>query len=922
MTSRGNPSALEMMGGWLRPPVFADEEQTRVARLLYTILLTLIVVDAFYLIVLPLIGGPQLGLSLILVSAILIIYLGMLALIRQGRVRFTSLLLTGLIWTILALVALADGGMLALSVRLYGIAVLIAGFLLGSRAALILAGLSVMCGLIMIYAQPHFSWMPEPVAHRPIEIWIVEAAGLLITVVLLTLATRGLQQALQQSRQNEQALRTREAEKQALLVEQQRSQQALQKQTERLAALYTANLALTQSLDSQAVLETLLDKMHTLIPYDTANVMLCESETTLRVYAGRGYEKWNAHETALLTTFDTRSNPVMETLVRTQKSILISDTRAVPGWQRTEGGAHVLNWLGVPLIAAGEMIGLYSLDHSQPATFTEEHVQLAEALAGAAAMAIQNARLYEQIHQEADKLEQRVKERTLQLEVANETLTQEMAERALAEISLRQNEARLRAVTSHYPNGAIVLFDHDFRYLLVDGMGLSVVGLDKEKMLGKTIYEVFPPETYTRLEDYYRSALSGLPVTYEIPYGNRFYFVRTHPVMNEDGDIIAGITISQDITELKAAEDALRESEARYEMLSRISPVGIFHVDTDSNCTYVNKRWCEIAGLSPEEALGKGWMNAIYSEDREQVLKEWHNAIQHNEAFNFEYRFQRPDKGITWVFGQAAVEKDAQEKSVGFVGTITDITQQKQTEDVIRNLYSDLSQRATQLEAANRELEGFTYSVSHDLRAPLRAMHGFSRVLQQEYKPDLPEPAQHYLNRIQHNAQRMGDLVDGLLQFSRVGRQVLQKHKVMPDEIARRVLSDLLAKYEGTPPTVKIDALPACEADPILMREVFLHLLGNALKFSQKQETPTIEVSWKAGEHQEPVYQVSDNGVGFNMQYSDKLFGVFQQLHSPGEYEGIGIGLAIAQRIIHRHGGKIWAESAPHQGATFFFTLQ
>jgi signal transduction histidine kinase len=227
------------------------------------------------------------------------------------------------------------------------------------------------------------------------------------------------------------------------------------------------------------------------------------------------------------------------------------------------------------------------------------------------------------------------------------------------------------------------------------------------------------------------------------------------------------------------------------------------------------------------------------------------------------------------------------------------------------------------LEAANKDLESFSYSVSHDLRAPLRAMDGFSRILLESYAATLDDDAKHYLNRIRTNAKRMGELVDDLLAFSRLGRQPLKLAPLQPAEIAEQAWDDLRPEREGRVVELQMDLLPDCLADAALLRQVFINLLGNALKYSRKREQTRIQVgSQPAADGADPVYFVRDNGVGFDVAYSNKLFGVFQRLHRPEEYEGTGVGLAIVARIVQRHGGRVWAESKLDEGAVFFFTLK
>ncbi len=229
--------------------------------------------------------------------------------------------------------------------------------------------------------------------------------------------------------------------------------------------------------------------------------------------------------------------------------------------------------------------------------------------------------------------------------------------------------------------------------------------------------------------------------------------------------------------------------------------------------------------------------------------------------------------------------------------------------------------RTAQLQASNKELEAFSYSVSHDLRAPLRAMDGFSNILLEEYAPELPEEAQRYLGLVRDNARQMGNLIDHLLAFSRLGRQTLKKGPVMPSDIVHHVVEDLSAELEGRQVEITVGDMPPCEADPTLLRQVYANLIGNAVKFTKKRDVALIEVGSRSQDGS-TVYFVKDNGVGFDMQYSNKLFGVFQRLHRAEEYEGTGVGLATVQRIIHRHGGRIWAESEIDHGTTFSFIIK
>ncbi|MCE9554427.1 MAG: PAS domain S-box protein [Planctomycetes bacterium] len=258
--------------------------------------------------------------------------------------------------------------------------------------------------------------------------------------------------------------------------------------------------------------------------------------------------------------------------------------------------------------------------------------------------------------------------------------------------------------------------------------------------------------------------------------------------------------------------------------------------------------------------------------------------------------------------------------------TIVDITERKQAQDALRQAHDQLEQRVrdrtAELEAANQELEAFSYSVSHDLRAPLRAIDGFSRILLDDYSADLPADARNYLQIVRESSQGMGQLLDDLLRFARLSRQPLAKRPVPVGQIVKLCLDELQVEHADRHIETSMGELPDCDADPTLLKQVWFNLLANAFKYTRKRNIARIEIGSLAGERSDwQTYFVRDNGAGFDMRYINKLFGVFQRLHRTEEFEGNGVGLAIVQRIIHRHGGRVWAEARPNEGATFFFTL-
>lgn len=238
----------------------------------------------------------------------------------------------------------------------------------------------------------------------------------------------------------------------------------------------------------------------------------------------------------------------------------------------------------------------------------------------------------------------------------------------------------------------------------------------------------------------------------------------------------------------------------------------------------------------------------------------------------------------------------------------------------LERAHQDLLMRTQQLEAVNRELDGFTYSVSHDLRAPLRAVYGFAQILVEDHGYRLDEEGQRVLHVIQRNVTKMGQLIDDLLRFSRTGRRELERERVDMKKLAEEELAALREEAVERAIEVELPALPAANGDPALLRQVWSNLLSNAVKYTRDRSPAVIEIRGRA-ENGELVYSVHDNGVGFDPRYAGKLFGVFQRLHKSSEFEGVGVGLALVQRIVARHGGRVWAEAQPERGASFYFTL-
>lgn len=394
--------------------------------------------------------------------------------------------------------------------------------------------------------------------------------------------------------------------------------------------------------------------------------------------------------------------------------------------------------------------------------------------------------------------------------------------------------------------------------------------------------------------------------------------------LNESGQAEKIIGSLHNITKRRLAEDALRESEKRYQTLTEISPVGIFRTDAKGSTTYVNPHWSMISGLSSQEAMGDGWLAAVHPDDKRELFSCWKTATCSQQVSASEYRFIHPDGSISWVIGNAVPEKDSSGNTIAYVGTITDITSRKMAEENIKELNEILEQRVTErtqkLEAANMELDAFSYSVSHDLRSPLRAIHGFTQILMEDYARLLDDEGKRFCTIIRDNAVKMGELIDDLLAFSRLSRAEILPSSINMKELITTVYRELTDPGQDNRIDFTVGDICDAPGDATLIKQVWVNLISNALKYSSKKEKAIISVTCSKQE-QKYTYCITDNGAGFDMKYIDKMFGVFKRFHNAKDFEGTGVGLAIVQRIILSHGGEVWATGEVKKGASFCFSL-
>ena len=509
-------------------------------------------------------------------------------------------------------------------------------------------------------------------------------------------------------------------------------------------------------------------------------------------------------------------------------------------------------------------------------------------------------------------------------------IVRDISDRLKADEALRESQLRLQLFIEHAP-AALAMFDRDMNYIQVSQRWLSVYGLDERAVSGTSHYGVFP-EIPQQWKEVHQRGLAG-----EVLRGESDRFVRldgtehwirweTRPWYQSAGEVGGIVIFTEDITERKRAEDALRMNVAKTRFSMEAGKLGDWQMDLNTlraSRSLLHDQIFGYSSLEPEWTFDK-FLSHVYADDRERVQESFQDALRQRKRWEFECRIVRIDGEMRWIWACGDAQREMSGNTSTMFGIVRDITDRKQPEEEVRRLNAELEQRVAertgQLEAANKELEAFTYSVSHDLRAPLRHISGFARILLDDFSEGLPADALHHLRRIDESTRRMGQLVDELLNLARVGRRELALQVVGLRSVVDQVIADLRPEMAGRNIAWKIGELGYCDCDAGLVRQVFQNLLLNAVKFTRPRQEAVIEIG-QSERQGNPVLYVRDNGVGFSMKYSDKLFGVFQRLHRAEDFEGTGVGLATVQRIVKKHGGQIWAEAELDRGATFYFSL-
>ncbi|WP_436348723.1 sensor histidine kinase [Natronorubrum sp. FCH18a] len=489
-------------------------------------------------------------------------------------------------------------------------------------------------------------------------------------------------------------------------------------------------------------------------------------------------------------------------------------------------------------------------------------------------------------------------------------------ERRHRERKLEQREQRYRTLAESFPNGVVTMFDTDHRCTLAAGQAFDNLPISGDEIEGQTVGEAWGEEAATIVEPAYEDALDGEERVVEVEYADREWRIFVVPIRDEAGTVFAGMTMAQDVTEQKERERFLQDTKAQLEAATEAGAVGTWEWHVPEDRFVAGASLARQFGLDPDEAREgvslDHLISSIYKEDREHVEAKIEDVLESCGEYETEYRVWNEDDELRWVVARGHVECDEDGNPVRFPGALTDITERKKNQQ-------RLEETIEKLERSNERLEQFAYAASHDLQEPLRMVSSYLQIIERRYEDDLDDDGEEFLEFAINGADRMRDMIEALLEYSRIETRGDPLEPIDLDVVFGDVLDDLAIRIKQSDADITVDSLPQVQGDRRQIRQLFQNLLDNAITYSG-DEPPRVHVSAEQ-DGSEWIVSVRDEGIGIDSEHTDEVFEVFRRLHSRDEYPGSGIGLALCQRIVERHGGKIWVESEPDEGTTFMFTL-
>ncbi|MBX3064217.1 MAG: PAS domain S-box protein [Anaerolineae bacterium] len=686
----------------------------------------------------------------------------------------------------------------------------------------------------------------------------------------------------------------------SLLIQQMRGYSATIEQSLQLTeALYDVSRQLLQATDYRQILQAVLDSTRA---YGTDAVALFSvdpddsGKPTYLTNIGRiGIAE--AAGSPIGMRYQLTDIPVFRYLLESPEEVMyVEDTLTDERYQLTQEVVQRVKLRAIvqmPLSIDGQWIGVLNINWATPHHFSGAETQFFNALYPLLTTVVDRERLRLSEQQAHDKLAEREAHYRLLADNISDMISKSTME---------------GTITYASPSSAALL------------------GYSPDEMIGQTPSSLAHPDDLVILSAPVAAPNlnGGSERIYRVRHQDgHFVWVETASrLIVDEGGNREVVSVTRDISKRMQAEAALRESETKFRLLMESAPEAIIISDQRGRITLLNLEAERMFGYSRDELIGQN-IDLLVPESLRQTHRH------HREDFVKAPSSRSMGEGKPLLASRKDGSTFQPEISLNLINMqgesmvismIADISERKQAEEAIRKLNAELGQRASQLAIANRELEAFSYSVSHDLRAPLRALDGFSQAIEEDYGDRLDEQALKYLGRIRSSSQRMGQLIDDLLDLSRISRTEMRLQPVDLSAMADKVAAELREQYPALEVEFKIEDELSVTGDPKLLRVMITNLLSNAWKYSSKQAHPRVEFG-STDYRQRRAYYVRDNGAGFDMAYADKLFGVFQRLHTSNEFPGTGIGLATVQRIVHRHGGSIWAEGAVGEGATFYFSI-